>query len=535
MRKKLKLVLLALPLMVSSFINVYFAFVLQNVIDITSKGAVAPLIAALGFALFYLVMDIAVSIGVTYISGRYIQSELENLKNNAVEKSLYNQKDHGLSGRLALDTEAIERDYLRQQISLIYNVTQIIFALIAIIYISFVLTLGIALVTMLPVFLPLIFKDALKSKKEKFLDESKVYTNFLQELEDGRHVISDFALENTLLQRHKTMNHNIEVSRFSSKFLESAVDVLATNLGMLTFLVALGLGSYYVIIGKMTFGLMIASVQLMNSIVQPLNRVSYALNRIHATKGVYEQYAIIDVNPTVVSEKMTGIYSIEFDSVSYTYPDGTLGLDNFSAIFESNKSYALMGESGVGKSTVLKLISADITPDQGHIKINGQAMDLWSKEERLRHMAIARQDVHLFNDSLIHNITLWSDDNNHDVDIWMEKMSLEVLEDEKLLNNGSGLSGGQKQRIGIIRALHKKADVLLMDEVTASLDQETATKVVKEILSCRQGIQIHVTHNDRLKSCFDEVINLKREVSSSDPYQGQSLNVLKKNDNLEIS
>lgn len=74
-----------------------------------------------------------------------------------------------------------------------------------------------------------------------------------------------------------------------------------------------------------------------------------------------------------------------------------------------------------------------------------------------------------------------------------------------------------------------------MDEVTASLDQETATKVVKEILAKRQGIQIHVTHNDRLKSCFDEVITLEREVSSSHPYQVKSLDILKNRDDLEIS
>jgi ATP-binding cassette subfamily C protein len=512
MKRNLKLIVLCFPLALSAFVNVYFAFVLQKVIDITSSGDVKKLVSAIIFALFYLLLDILLSLVVKYLSGKFIQSEVLKLKKNKVDNNLKHPCNmNELSSRLTLDIELLARDYFQQKINVIFNGIQIIFGLIAIIYISFVLTLGIGIVTLIPLVVPILFKNKVKEKKESFLNESEKYTEFLKELESGKFIISDYSLSTLFSKRHDFLNKKLERARFKSRFIEGSVDVITMNLGMLTFIAALGIGSYYVILGKMTFGLMIAAIQLLNSIVQPLNYLSHSFNRMNSTQGILKEYKVSSKGIDDSLQDVESIKSIELKNISYNYPDGTEGIKNLSAVFEKGKSYIIEGDSGSGKSTILKLLTGDYKPDSGEILINGISMNMLSMESIKSRIGVTRQDVFLFKDDIRNNITLWSDYTAADYDEVVGDASLEEVIDgcvEKNVSNEKGLSGGQRQRIGVARALLKKSDVLIMDEVTSSLDDSNAEKVINNILRTKDSIKICVTHNELLKINFDEIIRI---------------------------
>lgn len=512
-KNNLRLVILSFPLALSAFVNVYFAFVLQKVIDITSTGDIKKLVSAVVFSLLYLLMDILVSLLVKYLSGKFIQSELIKLKKNKVDHNLRHACNmNALSSRLTLDTELIERDFFQQKINVIFYALQIIFGLMAIIYISFALTVGIGIVTLLPIFVPILLKHKVKKKKENFLNESEKYTEFLKEVENGKYIIADYCLSALFSKRHDIQNKELENARFKSKFIESSVDVITSNLGMLTFIAALGIGSYYVILGKMTFGLMIAAIQLLNSIIQPLNYISHSLNRMNSTHGILKEYQRNLKETEDSLEDVYSIESIEFKNVSYIYPDGTEGIKNISAFFEKGKSYVLDGDSGSGKSTILKLLAGDCKPDCGEILINGTNMNNLSIASVKSRLGIMRQEVFLFKDDIRNNITMWSDYSSSDYGTALKDAALEDVTDKRLkknISNEKGLSGGQRQRIGIARAILKNPDVLIMDEATSSLDYHNAEKVLNNILKKKSGIKIFVTHDEELKTNFDEIISIK--------------------------
>lgn len=503
---------LSFPLALSAFVNVYFAFVLQKVIDITSSGDVKKLLSAIIFALFYLLLDILLSLSVKYLSGKIIQSEVVQLKKNKVDSNLIDPcKMDTLSSRLTLDIELLARDYYQQKINVIFYGIQIIFGMIAIVYISFVLTLGIGIVTLIPIFVPILFKTKVKEQKEGFLNESEKYTDFLKELESSKFIISDYSLSSLFSKRHDSLNKKLESARFKSRFIEGAVDVIATNLGMLTFIAALGIGSYYVILGKMTFGLMIAAIQLLNSIVQPLNYLSHSVNRMNSTQGILKELKACPQGVDDSLQVVKSIKSIELKNISYNYPDGSEGINNLSAVFEKGKSYIIEGESGSGKTTLLKLLIGDYKPDSGEILINGINMNRLSMESLKSRIGVTRQDVFLFEDDIRNNITLWSDYSSDDYDEVIGYAALDEVIDgciDKNVSNEKGLSGGQRQKIGVARALLKKSDVLIMDEVTSSLDDSNAEKVMNNILRTKERIKICVTHNEGLKTNFDEIIRI---------------------------
>lgn len=512
--KKLKLIIACVPLFISAIINVYFAFVLQNVIDVTSSKDTNLLIKSIVFAVIYLFFDVIVSLIAKYTTSKYIKSELIAAKNNNFN-GLIRSSSCQASNSISIDSELIERDYYQQIVRVVYNSFQFVVGLIAIIYISFTLTVAIALVTLIPILIPSLFKTVVRNSKNDFVEQTSNYNSFVEEAISGHDVICDFGLYERFRNQHNTINIKVEKARMKSRFIEQSVDIISENLGMLTFITALGLGSYYVIVGKMTYGLMIASIQLMNNLIQPLNIISNSMNKINSVKDVMNKFGEHNITDEEMSKLGSNIETIELIDIHFSY-GGKKIFNGLNLKFEQGKSYSIIGESGVGKTTILKLISGEIVPDKGQIKVNGiQLSDLNMNDYRQK-LGYARQGTYLFNDSIYNNIVLWSKNEkscfNNVINQALVNRFVEGDEHglDKVISNAEGISGGQKQRVGLARILYHEPDVLLLDEVTSSLDSENAKAITNNLLNIRDKIKIFITHNysqDELKK-FDEIISL---------------------------
>lgn len=499
----MKLILISIPLLLSAFVNVYFAFILQQIIDITSTGDVKRLLVMIGIACLYLVADILLSLFSKYISGKYIQAEILKLKNNRVKNHLENHQRDIVSS-LTVDIELLERDYYQQKIRVIFNVFQFSIGLIAIIYISIRLTIAIALVTMIPLLVPTLLKKSVQRRKEAFSDVSKRYTEFLTDMNDGHLVIRDFSLSKIFEIKHGDINQQVETVRFGSRFIEQSVDIISQNLGMLTFITALGLGSYLTMTGHMTFGLMIASIQLMNSIVQPLNTISHSMNKMNSLKRI--KSTLEESTPCKTEGlEINKVGTIELRNVSFSYGDKRI-INNLNTTFSKDKTYVIVGESGCGKSTLLKILSGELTPTKGSVLINGVDLKTINVKSYKRLIAISRQSTHLFNDHLEANLNLFDtlDENS------VNELTVDVKMSH-LKHHNDSISGGQQQRVGIVRALSKKSNVLLMDEMTSSLDEALSESIIRTIKDkyLEEKIGIFVSHQtDQYTQIFDEVIKL---------------------------
>lgn len=187
-------------------------------------------------------------------------------------------------------------------------------------------------------------------------------------------------------------------------------------------------------------------------------------------------------------------------------------IDYKDIVFETGKSYMLLGASGCGKSTLLNMIAGILSPTQGEIIIDGKDMSQSSQKERdkfrIQNIGYIFQDFKLINDmTVLDNINILRLEGVDTSDAAKLLQDLGIA--EKKNSKVKHLSGGQKQRVAIARALVKKPKIILADEPTGNLNFAIGEQVIKELVKISQGnTLIAVTHDERLSKYFDEVIDM---------------------------
>lgn len=217
-------------------------------------------------------------------------------------------------------------------------------------------------------------------------------------------------------------------------------------------------------------------------------------------------------------ELKTKGYDIVFENVSFSYNTGEQVLDNVSFTAKQGEVTALIGPSGGGKSTAVKLAARFWDVDRGKITIGGQDVRKVDPEKLLSAYSIVFQDVTLFNNTVMENIRIGRQGaTDEDVlaaakeaqcDEFVEKLpeGYQTMIGE----NGSMLSGGERQRISIARALLKDSPVILLDEATASLDAENETQIQKAISRLVKGKTVLIiAHRMRTVEGADKLVLLK--------------------------
>ena len=217
---------------------------------------------------------------------------------------------------------------------------------------------------------------------------------------------------------------------------------------------------------------------------------------------------------------LPSIDALDFQNVSFTYPDVKKGaVSNINFDLQPGKTIALVGPSGVGKSTITKLLLRFYLPDGGNFSINGDSADKYTQESIRRKMAIVMQDVALFNTSVIENLKLAKPDASESEVIKAAKLAhahefiAELPNGYKTLvgERGIKLSGGQKQRIAIARAILKDPDLIILDEATSALDSQSEQLVqqgIRELLKGRMAIII--AHRLSTVRHADEILVLEK-------------------------
>ncbi|MBF4807027.1 MAG: ABC transporter ATP-binding protein, partial [Pseudoleptotrichia goodfellowii] len=205
---------------------------------------------------------------------------------------------------------------------------------------------------------------------------------------------------------------------------------------------------------------------------------------------------------------------INLESVNFSYENKEI-LKNISYTFEKNKKYAIVGLSGSGKSTILKLLSGKIKATSGNITIDNTNINDLSEDSILSLYSYISQNVFLFKGSIFDNVTLYNDYPKEKVEnilkkVGLEKFTKEMDDPDFVGENGVNFSGGEKQRISIARALIRETDILVANEILSNLDNETALKIEKELLNLKNITLISVTHRlfEETLTNFDEIIVL---------------------------
>lgn len=196
--------------------------------------------------------------------------------------------------------------------------------------------------------------------------------------------------------------------------------------------------------------------------------------------------------------------AIEFSHVSYRHPGGVAVLDDFSLAITRGETLALVGRSGMGKTTILKLINRLLLPQNGEVLVEGRATSAWDPIRLRRHIGYVLQEVGLFphmtiarNVAVVPHLEAWPQSKiNSRVN---ELLDLVGLEPAKFRDRfPRELSGGQRQRVGVARALAADPPILLMDEPFGALDPLTRAEMHREFHRIQAQVRktiVCVTHD----------------------------------------
>ena len=322
--------------------------------------------------------------------------------------------------------------------------------------------------------------------------------------------------DNTYVQ---AMNARVRTS--ATNIFISAVPLFVLHL---TNALILCLGAWYILRGELTPGMLLASQGLVNESIWPLNktvdammvvmRVNSSIKRIKDVADSNREASPLylptdDELPDIV--KLMG--EIELRDVTFGY-DRNLPpiLEHFSLKIEAGERIALVGSSGCGKSTILSLISGLYEPWEGEVLFDGKPRKDIDRMSFVNSVSVVNQDVTLFEGTIADNVKMWDESIEdfamvmacNDAQIHQEIMERPGAYQGVVAESGKNFSGGQRQRIEIATALAKEPTILLMDEGTSALDQQTEAKVMENIYS--QGMTlIMIAHRLETIAACDQI------------------------------
>ena len=274
------------------------------------------------------------------------------------------------------------------------------------------------------------------------------------------------------------------------------------------------------IITSLTFFILI-SFKLLPS----LNKITNSLQQLQFSDAVINLvFKELSLNKLThySTKKLKLKKQIKFEKVSFKHDKTNEYIfDKTNFVFKKNNIYGIVGKSGVGKTTLIDLLSGLLKPENGRIMVDNKPLiDKKVIRSWQNNISYVSQSINIFNDTLLNNITL--NENNKKINSKKLAYILSELELDKIIDklpkkmetilfeNTKNLSGGQIQRIGIARAFYKESDILILDEATNALDQNTEKKVLKFIKKFKNKKTILIiSHNKNILNLCNKVIKLK--------------------------
>lgn len=414
------------------------------------------------------------------------------------------------------DVDILEQSYLSARARLPLYIATFVFALGSLLWINWIVTLVAIVVSMLPMMASGIFSEGLARRTKDYSQAAETYVDTVKESIDGKREIVAYDKQDIFLERHAIKNQHIENARMKRNFFEVLAGQVPGVMGGVVQLVIMGLSCYFVITGAMTFGFMIAIVQLMNHVFNPIQQIVETLNGLRSAKAILEKAR--ETNPPEPARHpvadFTGELKVQDLGLSYTGEEYVIQDLNLS--FKRGVKYAVYAPSGYGKTSIARALAMEFAEFEGAITLDDKdirTLDIHDYHKLLRYV---RQDPYLFGDTAINNIAFFDNLPNQDEVnriLALTRVNEFLPDDEALsrhISNTSGLSGGQKQRIVLARALLHKPKILVLDEITSGVDLDTACNILQEMFQDKDLTCIVITHESdkRFMGLFDEIIQL---------------------------
>jgi subfamily B ATP-binding cassette protein MsbA len=339
--------------------------------------------------------------------------------------------------------------------------------------------------------LPLqILAKKMKNYSKRSQESNSDLTSRLTEIFNNIEVIKSSSSQEFEYQRFSKENMNFFKLAIKQMKINALVGPTLEVFGSIAIAVAIYVGALQVINDEITVGTFFAFVTALFMLYDPIKVLSNIHNRIQDAVAAMERMnELFDNTPTIVSgdKKLEQVNKVSFESVSLKYADKE-ALRNIDIEAEKGKVYALVGDSGAGKSSFVNLLVRFYDPTSGNLSINGTNISSYTLESLHQKIAYVTQRIYIFQDSILANVAYGSQANEEKVIMALKRAQawefVENMEEgihTKLDEFGVNLSGGQRQRIALARALYKSPEILILDEATSALDNKSEKAIQKAL------------------------------------------------------
>ena len=458
---------------------------------------------------------------------------------------------------LSTDLMKIKEQFLDQ----IPIITQIIFCgvgaiIVMLRYNVFLACMSCAL-SLIPFFAALYSGKNMGALEDRLSTKNAEYLAFLKDFSIGFTIIKSYKVEAIFSKLHAAVNEKTEDTMLKRERCVEKVNYFAAISGYVTRLSILFLSAYIAFTRhSISIGTVIAFSQLIHYLIDPLSSLPSMLTEVKAAYRLTDKFwdtvkreevpqntpennrvkeeQIAEMQTAIEDKKIVEEQEIRvqkqspdesipslrgellFNQICFSYSEGKEVLKELNLRVKEGEKVVLLGTSGSGKSTILKILMGMERAQSGTIRIGGQdTMDL-GEDRIFKEISYIQQEVFIFDGTIRENISLFQTYREEELQSVIERAGLRNLVKEKGLDylcgeNGAALSGGERQRISIARSLLRKTPILLADEITASLDKENSYLVLDTLLNIENTTEILVLHDldSRILSRVDRICVLK--------------------------
>ncbi|MDE7432905.1 MAG: ABC transporter ATP-binding protein/permease [Lachnospiraceae bacterium] len=420
------------------------------------------------------------------------------------------------------DIQTIEEEYFSNVIEFLGDTIQLFIMLTAIGMVGIPYLLVVVMFAVPSVLHPFLLKKKLEKKALLVSEEKENYTKETDDLLRAFEIFKSAGKEQVMVSGFQQEVGRLETSKLAQKNQRTLNSCL---MALCVYLLKVGsqmFFTYHAIRGVIAVATVSLLFGLANNVGNPVASLLGYLGAINGAKDVRKKcWELLgeevekQLEPEIENVNDTSIY---FRDVQFGYTKDKQILKRFTFCFEKGKKYALYGDSGCGKSTIFRLLKGYVTPDSGSIMIGQTEISKMTPDERNQYITYISQIPFVFAGTIRENLTMFQEDySDEEIFDALEAAGLADLIhslprklDEEIKEGGKNFSGGERQRITIARALLNDSAVLLVDEGTSALDNETAYMIEQNLLSRESRTIISINHrvNDSVR-LYDEIILLK--------------------------